>query len=1098
MKKVSLAVEKWIIPTYPIQPSEEMPMFAENRHHQNTTGNPYPNRVTQKAEAENKVELEYDVVRLENDYIRICIIPALGGKVFEARDKVNDYDFLYRQHVVKPALIGAFGAWTSGGLEFNWPFHHRPSTVMPVDFSVEECGDGSAICWLSECDPADRTKGMVGIVLRPDTSYFETRVKITNRTDTAHSFLWWENGAVRIHDKYRIIFPPDVTWVHHHYDRFHTTYPLATGRYGALNFTEPTDISWLKNTKLASSYFAAPSRYDFFGGYDYAADCGTIHVADHHRSPGKKMFTWGTGKNADNWEKQLTDSDGKYCELMAGSYTDDQPDFTWLEPYETKSFSQFWYPVRKTRSVSFANLNAAIALDREAGEIRVNVTREVKNARIVLSEAGSRKTLLDRTFSLLPCECREYSTDFGDGLLHVEIVDSDGAELLSYIEEVPDTLHIPKNNPGIPTPDHLYTAQDCYLAGVHIDLYRDITYKPDVYYLEALRYEPDHLPSLTALGEYCLRTGKYEEAEKHLCKAMTVQNPYDNNPKDGTVGYLLGLARLRLGDIDKAYNTLFKAAWSCNTVSKAMTLIAAIDGRRGRFDKMLQHADEALDKESHNPVAGPYAAWALYKLGHAGAAKERLEKILGYDCLNHLARYMAISLAGEDIGEFFDGFKMNSNPSQTCLDVAFDLRQAGLCSEAIKVLSGLKKYRGASTMALYTLGTLLWEQGETDEAEKLFGEASMKPIVDIFPYRLAELEVLNKVIEINPENGTAYYLLGCLLYDKKQYENAAQNWLKAIQCSPDFYIPYRNMAVACFSHLKKPEDALNYIRKAIELKPDEQLLTEAGYIMASLGTPAEERVAFLTERFPEDCGDNLILELTKAYLADEKYDEARRTMLSHEFTPGEGGEFIIAEPYMFSRFAPGRIALAEGRPEEALAYFEQALTLPENLHTGFWNEAVIVPFRYYQAEALKRLGKAEEAQELIDTMTNIDNGGMWNMGGEFKYYAAMLKKLSGNAVEADLMMRDAILSWEAELADKNFPGSHEMNDRFFYCSYIRDPMALKQADLHCMLGYGMLYLGKKDEAKACFERSLSFNPDNVKASLELKLLGLCDKSGCLR
>ena len=1088
MKKVTAVVEKWTIPTYPIRPAEEMPMFAEKRNHKNTTGNPYPNRVTQRAETQNKTDAVYDIVRLENDYIRLGIIPALGGKVLEAYDKINNYNFLYRQHVVKPALIGAFGAWTSGGLEFNWPFHHRPSTVMPVDFSLEECEDGSAVCWLSECDPADRMKGMVGIVLRPDASYFETRVKVTNRTDTAHSFLWWENGAVRINDEYRIIFPPDVTWVHHHYDRCHTTYPIATGRYGASNFTEPTDISWLKNTDVASSYFAAPSKYDFFGGYDYAADCGTIHVADHHRSPGKKMFTWGSGENADNWERALTDSDGKYCELMAGSYTDDQPDFTWLEPYETKAFSQFWYPIRKTQSVSFANLNGAAAIDREKGEIRINVTREVTNARITLSEAESGRLLLEDTFSLRPCECAEFSAALGRELLCLTVSCADGEELLSYTEDIPDALHIPKNNPGIPTPDHLYTAQDCYLAGVHIDLYRDIRYKPDAYYLEALRYDPKHLPALTALGEYCLRTCRYDEAEKYLNRAMAVQNPYDYNPKDGTVGYLLGLTYLRTGRTDKAYNVLSKAAWSCNTVSKAMTLIAGIDGRCGRFDRMLQHADEALDKESHNPVAGPYAAWALYKLGRADEAKERLGKILAFDCLNQLARYMAIRLSGGDIGEFYDSFKMNSNPSQTCLDVAFNLQQAGLCSEAAEVLSGLEKYRGASTMARYLFGTLLYEQGEKDEAAKLLKKASENPVVDVFPYRPEEAEVLQKALSINPEDGTACYLLGCLLYDKRQYEAAAQNWLNAVKYSPDFHIPYRNLAVACFSHLNKPEEALEYLRKATDLKQDEQLLTETGYVMAALGIPAEERVVFLKERLPENCGDNVVLELTKAYLAAEQYDEAMQTMLAHDFTPGEGGEFIIAEPYMFSRLAPGRMALAEGRPEAALTYFESALTLPENLHVGFWNASVIVPFKYYKAQALKQLGRTEEAEKLIASLTGIDNSGMWNMGGEFMYYAAMLKKLSGNAVEADIMMREAILGWEAELADVRFRGAHEKNDRFFYRSYINDPMALKQADLHFMLGYGMLYLGKKDEAKRYFEKSLSFNPDNIKAALELRFL----------
>jgi hypothetical protein len=212
---VDVAVEKWTIPTYPIPEAEEMPMFAETCVHQGTTGNPYPNRVVSAADGEHRSDKEWTVIRLENDYIRLAVIPALGGRIFEAYDKVTGYDFLYRQHVIKPALIGAYGAWISGGIEFNWPFHHRPSTVMPVDYEIERKEDGSAIVWLSEHAPNDRTKGMVGVVLRPDTNYFETRMAVTNRTPVRHNFLWWENAAVAVHEGYRLVFPPDVTYVHH-------------------------------------------------------------------------------------------------------------------------------------------------------------------------------------------------------------------------------------------------------------------------------------------------------------------------------------------------------------------------------------------------------------------------------------------------------------------------------------------------------------------------------------------------------------------------------------------------------------------------------------------------------------------------------------------------------------------------------------------------------------------------------------------------------------------------------------------------------------------------------------------------------------------
>ena len=250
---VKMSVEEWSIPTYTFIEAEEMPMFAETSNHQGTTGNPYPARVVSQVDGEHCENKNWTVVTLENEYIRLAIIPALGGRIFEAYDKTTGYDFLYRQHGIKPALIGAYGAWMSGGIEFNWPYHHRPSTMMPVDYSLEECPDGSAIVWLSEHSPTDRTKGMVGIVLYPDKSYFETRVAITNRTAHRHSFLWWENAAVAVHEDYKLVFPPDVQWVHHHYDRSHTTFPIASGQYGADNISTPKDISKHGNSQIATS-----------------------------------------------------------------------------------------------------------------------------------------------------------------------------------------------------------------------------------------------------------------------------------------------------------------------------------------------------------------------------------------------------------------------------------------------------------------------------------------------------------------------------------------------------------------------------------------------------------------------------------------------------------------------------------------------------------------------------------------------------------------------------------------------------------------------------------------------------------------------------
>ncbi|MBQ8408806.1 MAG: DUF5107 domain-containing protein [Clostridia bacterium] len=733
--KVKMAVEEWVIPTYDFVEPEEMPMFSETSNHQGTTGDPYPARVTSHVDGEHREDKKWTVVTLENDYIRLAIIPALGGRIFEAYDKTTGYDFLYRQHVIKPALIGAYGAWMSGGIEFNWPYHHRPSTMMPVDYSLEKCKDGSAIVWLSEHSPTDRTKGMVGVVLRPDKSYFETRVFVTNRTNQKHSFLWWENAAVAVHEDYKLVFPPDVTWVHHHYDRSHTTFPLASGQYGADNITVPKDISKHGNSPMATSYFAAPSKYDFFGGYDFRRGCGILHIADHNISPGKKMFTWGYGTNADKWESKLTDSDGPYAELMAGSYTNDQPDFTWIAPFETKTFSQYWYPTEGIGYTSYATLDAALSLDREAGKIRVNATSVMKNCRLTAYGEDGR-VLLDNTADVAPSRVWEVPFDYPEGEKLTITLATDGEVILSYREEDRDEIHIPEDNKGIPLPDKLKTACELVEAGKHIDQYRDPLYKPDLYYREALRREPNFLPALKGLGEYYSRTTRHAEALAYLDRAYEVECRYNQNPEDGAVNYYRGICLRALGREDEAYDALNRAAWSNNFVSAALTAISEIDGCRGDLAAMHYHAKAALAKEFYHPLARAYMALALFKsergypkhtyyathshdleLGNkTRRAAELCREALRLDPLNHLARFALTVITGKGKAAFYES--LCSSVAQTTLDIGYDLIRAGFIDEAIALIKGALPYSGDKTLLRYTLAYCYEKTGAIDLARR--------------------------------------------------------------------------------------------------------------------------------------------------------------------------------------------------------------------------------------------------------------------------------------------------------------------------------------------------------------------------------------------
>ncbi|GAG97516.1 unnamed protein product, partial [marine sediment metagenome] len=270
---------------------------------------------------------------------------------FSALDKTNDYDFFYRQNVIKPALIGMLGAWISGGVEWNFPHHHRATSFMPVDYALTENPDGSKTIWVGEVEIRHRTKWIIGLTLYPDRSYLEATVKLFNRTPLAQSMLYWANVAVHATEDYQIIFPPGTDYATFHGKNQFSRWPVSTEVFNRVDYTEGVDISWYKNHPAPTSFFAWNCEEDFSAGYDHGKKAGVVHVADHHIAPGKKFWTWGTGSQGQTWEKILTDSDGPYIELMVGAYSDNQPDYSWLQPYEVRVVKQHWFPLREIRGV---------------------------------------------------------------------------------------------------------------------------------------------------------------------------------------------------------------------------------------------------------------------------------------------------------------------------------------------------------------------------------------------------------------------------------------------------------------------------------------------------------------------------------------------------------------------------------------------------------------------------------------------------------------------------------------------------------------------------------------------------------------------------
>lgn len=259
------------IPTYKTAEAEKSPLFIEKRAYQGSTGKVYPLPVTEKIYDEKELK-EYKALILENDFIYVMILPELGGRIQCAYDKTNGYDFVYYNHVIKPALVGLAGPWISGGIEFNWPQHHRPSTFSPVDYSISENADGSVTAYVGETDVMYGTKGMAAITVYPDKAYIEIKGTFYNPTDYPQTFLWWANPAVAGDNNTFSVFPPDVNAVYDHGKRDVSTFPIATGEYYKYDYSAGVDISRYKNIKVPTSYMAAHSDFDFIGNFDESVD----------------------------------------------------------------------------------------------------------------------------------------------------------------------------------------------------------------------------------------------------------------------------------------------------------------------------------------------------------------------------------------------------------------------------------------------------------------------------------------------------------------------------------------------------------------------------------------------------------------------------------------------------------------------------------------------------------------------------------------------------------------------------------------------------------------------------------------------------------
>ena len=1008
---VKVRIETLAIPTYPESDYETLPMFAETRNHQGTSGNPFPNAVTSSPCAEEAVLTDYTAVTLENDWLEVTVLPALGGRIFSAKDKRNGYDIFYRQHVIKPALIGDLGSWISGGVEFNWPFHHRPATYMPADWNVEEGEDGSATVWLSDSDPFYRMRGTVGVCLYPDRLYLETKVRVTNRTELRHPFLWWENAAVSVTPEYRLFFPGDVDHVIHHYRSCSASWPIAKGNYGGCDFGEGTDISKIVNAPHATSYFAAPSRFDFFGGYDEGVRAGVMHVADHHIAPGKKMFTWGQDQNARDWEKKLTDTDGPYCELMAGVYTDNQPDFTWLEPYETKSFSQFWIPLMETGIPDFGNLDLALSVKED--RLTLGLTRAFSDLKVTLTDADGGELLSESLTADGPGVCSFSLPRKITGSGWRAVVTADGVRIADYTNG-PFPKQEPRIIRGYPLPADVKSPFEAFNLGEHLIQYRDPRSDAEVYFKRALELDPKMVPAALSLAECHIGRGLYVEAEKELTDAIAVLNAMNQNPESGRIHYLLGLALERQGKTAEAFERYHKAAWSEDTASQALTRAAVLASSISDYDNAKKLAEEALRRGADGQIRA-----LLTILAH------RTGKPLPFlpkpgDVPDSDLGWAYVSSGELSADEWFASV---GRVDETVLDIVSDLLDAGFDAEALTLLDeAVRRDPGCSASVYYLAGR---KPGRLSVGRR-------------FPHRPAETAALEKAIRDDPADLYARYLLGVLRYGQRRYDEAETLWADDVHRAP-----LRGRAL-CLWRKGERKDAIALLKKSLAAAPfcEEEsrqelaaLVWECAYLMNAEGEdPGETASLILEHTDPAALRDDTAIELCRAYSRGGNPEAALDLLRSHHFRPGEGSEAAVAMRYIDAQCALGDKLRKSGDLKAARDAYTAARSIPDWLDGSIGGEGPFLRAMLGEAECSKALSPEDpDAVKAADeTISHVADA-----SPDVMLRARLYREL-GRPGDAKALLEKKKAEWTAE-RDKEDSGYYASQPA--YLSYLEPSAA---------------------------------------------------------
>ncbi|WP_282160603.1 DUF5107 domain-containing protein [Ulvibacterium marinum] len=1069
-----------VIPTYKIGQDETSPIFYTGRGVQGAQGKVYP-YPSQTKLGDSLVDVTYEMVYLENEYLKVKVLPAFGGRLFSAIDKTNGHELFHTNSVIKPDLIGTLGAWVSGGIEWCFPHHHRTTTMMKSDYRMVENEDGSATIWIGETEKTMDMRGVIGMTLRPGRSYIEVDYRINNTNTLTKTFLFWANVAITSNDDFRTFWPPSQEIGVFHNNRSFIKWPIsnATDNYGRTSYPEGVDLTWWKNHPNPVSFFMWDIKEGFIGGYDYGQNAGTVHVGDPHENNASKLWQFGPGLQGQNARRKLTDDGKAYVELMTGTFSNNQPDYSWILPHSVKDAKNYWYPLRDIEIAKNATIDASVTLQMRNSKTvfyGFNTTTIFKNAKVLLKNGD--EVLVEKTINIDPAmpftSTYKSRKPLDEYQLYVELKDDQGRELVSYTPYKPQKPELPEVQERVKKPEELTTIEDLYLTGRFVEQFNRPGINPDDYYLAALEKSPNDYRTNIALGKRRLNQMKYEEALSYLQKAADKLKVKYFQPKEGELFYYLGMAHKALGQTAEAYKNLARSTWYYQWFSAGNYQLALLEGQKGDFTKALEYIKEAHSTNTRDGRITVLYASLLRKFGDTNKALSLLEKHLTYDPLNFSALYEKGLLEGNSSME--DWHRNMQDVENNYLEVASHYMNSGLLKDGMDLLSNIKNPK--NPLVHYYLSWFHSKMGNAAKAKEYLATAKNCSLEYSFPYRAETEVVLKNAISIDAQNAMAYYLLGNLLYDNRP-KDAMAAWEKSGAIDTSIPMVWRNLAFGDFYHGKNPKKAIEHMTKAISLNGDNPLwYAELSKYYDESDEDFKENLEILRNNIgivrKDVAAPKTLVQLLNL---NGEYDEAIQFLDKHHFRTWEGGRETYWH-YVDAHTLKAKELIKNNNYKEAISHLERALLYPENLEVGKpTHDEKNAMIYYYMGEAYAQMGNNKKAKDSYQKSAAAQNGrGMYDL----IYYQAMANEKLGQADKAKSMFKDLIQSAQRQ--------RNRGNDNTLVAveeASATNKKAISQS--YFLEALGNLGLGKKDDAERLLQTALGEYQNNLWAKVMMKI-----------